>query len=228
MKSLAAGVLVSSLCVSCASEDMVTDGDRQISWQNYEAAMLVSGAISLALGVSGIPETAASALSAVAPAARDIVENSKQQIKNWGGEKRIKDPQPYSPEASRKARGQSEEEHKVSPFWAGVLSVGGVILGLLTGRGVGPVPGLMALAPRVFGGPVGLAASTLVEGIARIREKIQSGQASEMLKEKEGGGTEIDEDKFLKVFSDLTDQAGIRGFVKNLAHKVEARMNLKL
>lgn len=136
---LAVWVLVVFTGAGCASKDRVTEGDRELSHQNKEAAKVIQAK-------TDNPEV-------VAPA-KDIEANSQQQLENWGAPK---EPKPYSATASKESRDKSKEEHKESPFWPVAMGILGTVLGWATrATPLGNIPFLGKLiesvSPRLANG----------------------------------------------------------------------------
>lgn len=158
---LAVWILCFGLGVGCASENRATEGDRQLSHQNKDAARQIGAAVGEAMialtGAMFSPEGREKiepALVFTKGAASDIEANASQQLVNWGPPK---EPKPYTPKASDEARKKSEEDHKESPFWPLAASVIGTALGWAArATPLGNIPFLGkligALSPRLANG----------------------------------------------------------------------------
>lgn len=123
----------------CASQDRVTEGDRQLSDQNQKAAKVIQ---------------AATTDPAVVVPAKDIQANSEQQLENWGPPKERKE---YTPANSKGAREKSGDDHKESPFWPIVTGLGSAALAwFLKSTGFGGIPfigqAIAALSPKLANG----------------------------------------------------------------------------
>lgn len=183
----------------CSSKDTVTDGDRSLSHQNVGAARVI-------LGQTTEP-------GIVAPA-KDIEANSEQQLRGWG---LPVTPKPYSTEVSVAARKKTEEEH-ATPWWQVILAGAGTfLLGVLGRGGIGTL--LATVAPRFAAGPLGAAAVSLVEGIARVREDIKS---------RPDGQKSISELDLLEILGEAQKDPKIKELIRTLAHKAEEKLALHL
>ena len=135
MKALWVGLLL--LCVGCSSADRVTEEDRQLSWQTFQASALAEQKLIQVVPAMSDPMIGAMIQTAL-QAAKDSRANTETQVKNWGEPKVKVD---YSPEASAAARGSSTKSHESSP-WIPIL-VGGatLLLGWFTrSTGLGAIP----------------------------------------------------------------------------------------
>lgn len=121
--------------VGCVSAiDRVSNGDRQLAYQNKSAAEKIldqATALQATLQSLGVPAPAAAiaAVDYIHQAALDIRVNSSQQIKNWGGEEAIQGKSEYSPEASAAARKAADDEHARMTKWALIWSGVSVAVG---------------------------------------------------------------------------------------------------
>ena len=149
------------------------------------------------------------ALAALTVVVSDIQKNSEQIQMSLGGPP--KEPKPYSTEESEKARKAAKESHE-TPWWKVALGgLGSLLLGWVT-RG-----GLARLLPVFAGGLPGVGLSVLVEGIARIREKMQA------------NGGKIETDDLLKALTEVAEKnPQAHALIKDMAHKAEAKLGLKL
>ena len=141
-------VLFTAIFVSCSS---IKESDRQLNYQNLRAAELMHDQPNdpkMVKQVSG-----------------DIVKNSTQLGKVLG---LPKDPQPYSSKASAGFRKQSVEDHKRKWWQIALLGIGTFLLG------GGIVKAATKIFPKVFGGPLGLALSAVVEGAANLLSKAKT------------------------------------------------------
>ncbi|MGI0149611.1 MAG: hypothetical protein ACREDF_08795 [Thermoplasmata archaeon] len=190
-------LLISAVLVlaGCVTENTVTEGDRQMSHQNRMAVILAMQL--LAPHAAAIPALALVALE-------DIQKNADQQLKNWGPPK---SPQSYSPEASKKAREESQKEHSES-WW---MTLGKGAVGFLLGGGLVRVLGYTF--PKLLGGPVGIAATTLIEAIAKIRKR---GEDSPDRK--------VGVEDILGELSKAQDVEGVRTYVQKLSEKIEKKL----
>lgn len=198
--------LLALVLPACATTP--TQGDKQLNHQNKEAGEFVE-------------KTATD--PTIIQAGKDVKENSTVLEKNLIGPP--EKPQPYSPKASEKARDDSTQEHS-TPWYMELLKMG---VGFLLGGGAVQV--LAKFAPFLAMGPVAKIAAalkglqpvqpaleTMVEAVARTREKAAAN----------GGSITID--TLLAELSKLQGPEGspIRELIRKVAHKKEAELAAKL
>lgn len=173
------------LVVGCA----ITEESKQLNHQSRGAAQSIKKTATQ-------PE--------VIQAADDIEKNSDVLAKTEIGEP--KSPQPYSKEASADARKKAEENSKSG--WLGIL-----LTGVLSILGSGALfRSLTAIFPTLIGGPAGVVASTLIEGIAKARNAAQ-----------QNGGT-LSEESLLGLLKQAQESAGVRELVTKWAHRTETKV----
>lgn len=171
-----------------------TEGDRRVNHQQKEIGGYVEK-------TSTQPE--------IQQAGRDVKANAETLEKNLIGP--AEKPQPYSPQASREAREQSEQDH-ATPWWQ--LALGGLAT-FLTGNIFTRLFG--TVAPRLIGGPVAGAALSVIGAIARVREE---GQAN-------GGQLRV-EDLLAAIQKEASTNPAAAALIRELAHKAEAKLAAKL
>jgi hypothetical protein len=140
-------------------------------------------------------------------AGADVRENALALEANLIG--KPEQPTPYSPQASADTRKKSTEEHS-TPWWQVLL---GGLATFIAGGGAFRI--LARVAPVFFGGPIGGALTAVVEGIARARETIRS---------RPEGQRHLSEEDLLAALRQAQENPKIREVVKDLAHKVEAKL----
>lgn len=156
------------VCLSaCTMENTVTNGDRELSNQNSQAAVELSKvAAMIATG------DAASAVVVIVGIASDIKANADQQITNWGGPAKLKDPQPYTPANSAKARDDSKNEHS-KPWY--VVLFGNVYTAVLTAAGFTvaaiKIASNIPAVGQFFGGPLGSALADIAGRFVGLKQK---------------------------------------------------------
>lgn len=129
----------------------------------------------------------------------DVKENSLALEKNLLG--KPENPKPYSAQMSKELREKSDKE-RATPWWQLALGgVGTVLLGVL-------VRGLAA-------GPIGPAATVLVEGITRLRQAVKSAP---------DGKLTLDEGQILGIVSEAQKDPKVKSLIASLAHKAEAKL----
>lgn len=188
----------------CVTSSTVTEGDRQLSHQNAEAAKAI-----LAIA-NGIPASGMLDVAVAITAARDIEANAQQQLANWGPPK---EPKAYSPENSQAARDQAKKEHESGGF-------GGTLLGILgAAAGIGATLAGVPWVARVFPGIVGVVGKwgpTVTTGVAKVREAFEANGWSEQSK------------KMLEILHDENVKGGVQKVVEKYATQVEDKLGLDL
>lgn len=114
---------------------------------------------------------------------------------------------PYSSDESQKARDRSAEEH-ANPWWK---VAGGWLIGIVFG-GTG-IAILQRFFPGFFAGPIGIAASAVMEGIARVRK---------MAEARSDGKVGMDE--ILAELKRVQENQGVQTVVRDMAHKIEKKL----
>ncbi len=131
----------------------VRESDRQLNDQNKGAGEFIEK-------TSTQPE--------VAQAGKDVKENSLQLEAGAIGKPAA--PATYSPQKSQEEREKSKEEHK-GMGWLGWLGAIAGIGASFVGAGGVMTPILTRIFPRAMGGPAVKVAMSVIDGVARAREK---------------------------------------------------------
>lgn len=181
------------LLSGCLGYVKPTEPDRQLNHQNIGAGAAIE---------------AAAVDPSIKQAGADVKANSLTLEKSLM--LKPETPLPYSTKVSAEKRKESEESHS-GTFWT---IVGGAALTLLgwLGRG-GALRLLSVVAPTFAAGPLGTAAVTLVEGVARARLKAQNSESKSI----------SDKDLTL-ILGGLQDDAGVQVLVDKLRAKIEPRV----
>ena len=191
---LALGVGVDG-CVG--AKDKVTDGDRRLSHQNVGAARVI-------LGVTDEP--------AIIVPAKDIEANAGQQLTNWGPPVA---PVAYSVKASASARTQSVKEHSVGVWTAIGIGALTLVTGFFSRGGFGRLLG--TVAPKLAGGPLGVATVTLVESLARLRRTAR---------ERPPGQRHVSEADIMAELSARQRDPAVQELLQTLARKAEKKLGV--
>lgn len=204
MRQLAIVAVLALAVGGCVTSSTVTEGDRQLSHQNAQAAQLILG---MTAAITGLPGPgAAKAIAAL----EDIRLNAEQQLANWGPPK---EPKEYSPENSKAAREQSVQEHASG-------GLGGTLLGILgAAAGIGATLAGVPWVARVFPGIVGVVGKwgpTVTTGVAKVREAFEANGWGEQSK------------KMLEILHDENVKHGVQKVVEKYAAKVEDKLGLDL
>ena len=169
----------------------ITDGDRSLVYQNKGAGEFIESN-------STQPE--------IQQAGKDVKENSTSLEKSVG---LPKNPQPYTPEASKGSRENREQEHKAK-WYDFILPA---LAGLIGGGGLTKI--LASVAPRIFGGPAGAALSAVISGVSAVREKAAANEDKKI---------HIDDimAELIKAQEDVNVRELVRGWVKKVEEKIKA------
>jgi hypothetical protein len=175
-----------------------SEGDRQVNHQQKMIGQYVEEA-------APTPE--------IKQAGADVKANAETLEKNLIGkpEKALS----YTPENSKKSREQSDSDHSL-PLW--LQTLGGIAIGVAGWflRG-GAVSIFAKVAPTFAAGPLGTAATLLVEGIARVRENA------------EATGGQISVDSLLTTLKEIQEKdPRAQALIQELAHRAEAKLAAKL
>ena len=199
---------------SCTS---VSEGDRQLIDQIRQAGIKIvqlTDAVTPALSALAVPTEIREALGQIKAAGSDVTLNSTQLGAALGKPER---PVPYSAEASAKFREQSKREHEQG--WFGYVLTGGVtLITTLLARG-GLTRLLATVAPGFAGGPLGVAATTLVESFARLRRKARA---------RDPGKRHITEADIMAELTARQHDPKVKELLQSLARKAEDKLGIKL
>lgn len=135
------------------------------------------------------------------------VELNSARMQEVIGMPKPENQKPYSAPASQEARDRSAEEH-ANPWWK---VAGGWLVGIVFG-GTG-IAVLQRFFPGFFAGPLGIAASAVMEGIARVRK----------LAEARSDG-KVSMDELLAELKRIQENQGVQTVVRDMAHKIEERL----
>jgi len=169
----------------------VKESDKQLNSQNIGAGRFI-------VQTASDPD--------VRQAGKDVSDNATTLEKNVIGKPEVS--KPYTPENSKKSRDDSNQDHGMS-WWQGALIGVGSILATVLGQGW-----LAGLLPTLFGSKVGGVATAAVEGITRVRQKIQES----------GGSMAFDEKTFLAIIQEAQKDDRVKGILSALAHKAEEKL----
>lgn len=135
------------------------------------------------------------------------VELNSSRTQEVLGMPKPENQKPYSSEESGKARQRSADEH-ANPWWK---VAGGWLVGILFG-GTG-IAILQRFFPGFFSGPIGVAASAVMEGIARVRKIAEA---------RDDGKVSMDE--LLAELKRIQENQGVQTVVRDMAHKIEKKL----
>lgn len=137
---------------------------------------------------------------------KDIELNSGQ-TQELVGMPKPENQKPYSSKNSEDARTKAAEQH-ANPWWK---VAGTWIIGLVCGTG--GIAVLQRFFPGFFAGPLGIAASALMEGIARVRAVAAA---------RDDGKVHMDE--VLAELKRVQENEGVQAVVKDYAHRIEKKI----
>lgn len=178
-----------------------TEGDRQANHQNKGAGRFIKT-------TATDPE--------VKQAGADVEANSETLEKNLIGPPAER--KPYSPQASKEAREQSDKEHAESWLWTAAKGALAAAAGWF-GRG-GFIRLFGLLFPTVAAGPLGAVGGLLTTAIARVREAAAE-NGGQIKIEGEGGLLEI-------LTKEAASNPAAHALIRELAHRAEAKLAAKL
>lgn len=135
------------------------------------------------------------------------VELNSARMQEVIGMPKPENQKPYSPPASQEARDRSAEEH-ASPWWK---VAGGWLVGIVFG-GTG-IAVLQRFFPGFFAGPLGIAATAVMEAIARVRKVAEA---------RSDGKVSMDE--LLAELKRIQENQGVQTVVRDMAHKIEEKL----
>lgn len=137
---------------------------------------------------------------------KDIELNSGQ-TQELVGMPKPENQKPYTPKNSEDARTKAAEQH-ANPWWK---VAGGWLVGIIFGTG--GIAVLQRFFPGFFAGPLGVAASALMEGIARVRAVAAA---------REDGKVHMDE--VLAEMKRIQENQGVQTIVKDYANRIEQKI----
>lgn len=135
------------------------------------------------------------------------VELNSARMQEVIGMPKPENQKPYSAPASRDARDRSAEEH-ANPWWK---VAGGWLVGIVFG-GTG-IAVLQRFFPGFFAGPLGVAATAVMEAIARVRQ-VAAARAD----------GKVSMDELLAELKRIQENQGVQTVVRDMAHKIEKKL----